>query len=168
MVVMGVMFKNSSPEHQWSYGAQPLLSLTTLLRHETRNYLHCKAIEDPDRLIAKPLKEDDPKLEESLQKCIRGMRREEIKYFEDPMGLWYCFEFMLDQLVTQHENAFNARTYYDYLNWSTKDTQYAKIEDLKDKMKTGKLESTLILLIWLFDFLDFAFSNFVRAEKVPE
>ena len=95
MVVMGTLFNNASPELQWMYTSQPLLNLVNLLRHETRCYLHCKAIEDPDRPLAKPLTEDDKKLEESMQKYIRGMKREEIKYFEDPRGLWYCFEFMV-------------------------------------------------------------------------
>ena len=35
-------------------------------------------------------------------------------------------------------------------------------------MKTGKLESTLVALHFLFDFLDFMFENLVKAEKVPE
>ena len=95
MVVMGTLFNNASPELQWLYTSQPLLNLVNLLRHETRCYLQCKAIEDPDRPLAKPLAEDDKKLEESMNKYIRGMKREEIKYFEDPRGLWYCFEFMV-------------------------------------------------------------------------
>ena len=96
MVVMGAMFTNASPELQYMYTSQPLLNLANLLRHETRCYLHCKAIEDPDRPLARPLAEGDKKLEDSMNKYIRGMRRDEIKYFEDPRGLWYCFEFMVN------------------------------------------------------------------------
>ena len=103
-----------------------------------------------------------------MQKYIRGMKRDEVKYFEDPRGLWYCFEFMLEQLVSQHEKAITAKSYYSFIDWSTKDTQYGNVQDLKDKTKTGKLESTLVTLHWLFDFLDFAFEDLVRAEKVPE
>ena len=168
MIVMGTMFKNAKPELQYTYGAQPLLNLTNLLRHEVRCYLECKAIEDPDRPLARPLQEKEKKFEESMQKYIRGMKRDEVRYFEDPRGLWYCFEFMLEQLVSCHEKAITAKTYYSFIDWSTKDTQYGNVQDLKDKTKTGKLESTLVTLHWLFDFLDFVFEDLVRAEKVPE
>ena len=62
-----------------------------------------------------------------MQKYIRGMRRDEVKYFEDPRGLWYCFEFMLEQLVSQHEKAITAKSYYSFIDWSTKDTQYGNV-----------------------------------------
>ena len=70
--------------------------------------------------------------------------------------------------MKNHVKAITSKTYYSFLDWSTKDTQYGKIEDLKDKVKTGKLESTLVTLHFLFDFLDFVFEDLVRAEKVPE
>ena len=54
------------------------------------------------------------------------------------------------------------------MDWSNQDYTYCKIEDLRNRELIGQLESTHVVLSFLFDFLHFGFTYMVAADKVPE
>ena len=96
------------------------------------------------------------------------MKKSDIDYFEGEFGFWHVFTYLMKSLLKGKEKSITAKNFYLYLDWSNKDYTYINIDDIKDRVKIGKLEAMHVTLSFLFDFLQFAFTHLVAAEKVPE
>ena len=71
--------------------------------------------------MAAPLKEDDEKLEKSMSKAMREVKKSDIEYFEGEFGLWHVFNYLIKSLVMGKEKAVTAENFYLYMDWSNKD-----------------------------------------------